>query len=115
MPMRIKLFLLSGLLLAGLPAVWPTASLMAGKDGKGTKPPVGKIHGRIQFVDSFPDFKVQQVSAFPDLRVQKVTAFPAGPGQWQIVDSFPDFKIQMVEAFPDFTVQFVDSFPGVGK
>ena len=74
-----------------------------------------KVHGRIQYVTSFPDYKVQAVTSFPDLRVQVVTSFPDKPGMWQIVDSFPDYKIQMVESFPDFTVQFVESFPGPGK
>ncbi|HRJ72711.1 MAG TPA: hypothetical protein PLS03_10830 [Terrimicrobiaceae bacterium] len=73
---------------------------------------VSKIHGRIQYVTSFPDYKVQAVQSFPDLKVQVVESFSDQPGKWQIVDSFPDFKIQMVEAFPDFKVQFVTSFPG---
>lgn len=73
---------------------------------------VSKIHGRIQYVNSFPDYKVQAVTSFPDLRVQIVTSFPSSPGQWQIVESFPDYKIQMVNSFPDFTVQYVSSFPG---
>ena len=73
---------------------------------------VSKIHGRIQYVKSFPDYKVKAVTSFPDLRVQVVESFPSSPGQWQIVDSFPDYKIEMVESFPDFTVQFVSSFPG---
>lgn len=73
---------------------------------------VSKIFGKIQFVDSFPDYKVQVVSSFPDLKVQKVTSFPDGPGKWQVVDSFPDYKIQVVESFPDFKIQYVDSFPG---
>ena len=73
---------------------------------------VSKIHGRIQYVSSFPDYKVQAVTSFPDLRVQIVESFPDKPGQWQIVTSFPDYKIQMVDSFPDFTVQFVTSFPG---
>ena len=76
------------------------------------KPNVSKIHGRIQYVQSFPDYKVQAVTSFPDLRVQIVTSFPTSPGQWQIVDSFPDYKIQMVNSFPDFKIQFVSSFPG---
>ena len=76
---------------------------------------VSKIHGRIQYVTSFPDYKVQAVTSFPDLRVQIVTSFPDKPGMWEIVDSFPDYKIQMVQSFPDFTVQFVGSFPGPGK
>jgi hypothetical protein len=73
---------------------------------------VSKVHGRIQYVKSFPDYKVKAVTSFPDLRVQIVESFPTSPGQWQIVDSFPDYKIEMVESFPDFSVQFVSSFPG---
>lgn len=55
---------------------------------------VSKIYGKIQFVDSFPDYKVEVVHAFEDLRVQKVNAFPDKVGKWQIVTSFPDFKIK---------------------
>ena len=73
---------------------------------------VAKVHGRIQYVKSFPDYKVQAVTSFPDLRVQIVESFPNSPGQWQIVDSFPDYKIEMVDSFPDFKVQYVSSFPG---
>ncbi len=78
-----------------------------------TSAPVAKIYGKIQFVDSFPDFKVQVVDSFADLHVQKVSSFPDGAGKWQIVESFPDFKIQIVESFPDFTIKYVESFPGV--
>lgn len=74
---------------------------------------VAKIYGRIQFVDSFPDYKVKVVTAFPDLRVQKVKSFPDKAGKWQIVTSFPNYKIQLVDSFPDFTIQYVTSFPGV--
>jgi uncharacterized protein YlzI (FlbEa/FlbD family) len=73
---------------------------------------VSRIHGRIQYVNSFPDYKVQAVTSFPDLKVQIVTSFPDKPGQWQIVDSFPDYKIEMVNSFPDFTIEYVTSFPG---
>ena len=76
---------------------------------------VAKVHGRIQFVNSFPDYKVQAVTSFADLHVQIVTSFPDKPGQWQIVDSFPDYKIEMVNSFPDFTIQYVKSFPGPRK
>jgi hypothetical protein len=76
---------------------------------------VSKIHGRIQFVNSFPDYKVQAVTSFADLHVQIVTSFPDKPGQWQIVESFPDYKIEMVNSFPDFTIQYVKSFPGPAK
>ena len=72
-----------------------------------------KLYGKVQVVDSFPDFKVQEVTAFPDIKVQRVTAFPDKCGKWQFVKSFPDFKIQFVKSFPDFKVQFVDAFPGV--
>ncbi|MGH8083126.1 MAG: hypothetical protein ACREP7_21285 [Lysobacter sp.] len=74
---------------------------------------VSRIHGRIQIVTAFADYKVQVVQAFPDLRVQTVTAFPDSAGKWQRVESFPDYKIQLVDAFPDFKIQYVDSFPGV--
>ena len=83
--------------------------------GGDKKVDVSKIHGRIQYVNSFPDYKVQAVTSFPDLRVQIVESFPTSPGQWQIVDSFPDYKIEMVDSFPDFKIQFVSSFPGPEK
>ena len=66
-------------------AVIPTAAL-AEKDK--CKP--AKVFGKIQFVTSFPDFKVKEVDSFPDLRVQIVEAFPNKPGEWQIVDSVRD-------------------------
>ncbi|MEM7600061.1 MAG: hypothetical protein AAF357_01445 [Verrucomicrobiota bacterium] len=72
-----------------------------------------RVYGRIQFVDSCPDYKVEEVTSFPDLLVQRVSSFPDGPGRWEIVDSFPDFKIQLVDSFPDFTIEYVDSFPGI--
>ena len=80
--------------------------------GKVTPDEIARIHGKIQFVTSFPDYKVEVVTAFEDLRVQLVESFPDQPGEWQIVDSFPDYKIQIVESFPDFKVRYVDSFPG---
>jgi hypothetical protein len=73
---------------------------------------VARIHGRIQFVTSFPDYKVKLVESFADLHVKLVESFPDEPGKWQVVESFPDFKIQLVESFPDFTVRYVESFPG---
>ncbi|PYJ07393.1 MAG: hypothetical protein DMF06_15875 [Verrucomicrobia bacterium] len=89
--------------------------LLLGVRAGDKKVDVSKIHGRIQYVRSFPDYKVQAVTSFPDLRVQVVESFPTAPGQWQIVDSFPDYKIEMVDSFPDFKVQFVTSFPGPNK
>lgn len=78
-----------------------------------SKDELKKIHGKIQFVESFPDYKVKIVTSFPDLKVKSVSSFPDDPGEWQIVNSFPDFKIQLVDSFPDFTIQWVESFPGV--
>lgn len=83
--------------------------------GGDKKVDVARVHGRIQFVNSFPDYKVQAVTSFADLHVQIVTSFPDKPGQWQIVESFPDYKIEMVNSFPDFTIQYVKSFPGPAK
>jgi hypothetical protein len=71
------------------------------------------IHGRIQFVNALPDYKVKVVASLPDLRVKRVKALPSSPGEWQIVDSLPDYKIQIVDALPDFTIQWVDALPGV--
>ncbi len=72
-----------------------------------------KIRGKIQFVESFPDYEVKVVDSFPDLRVKIVGSFPDDCGEWQIVESFPDFKIKMVESFPDFKIKYVESFPGL--
>ena len=91
------------------------AVLILAARGEKKKIDVSKIHGRIQFVQSFPDYKVQSVTSFPDLRVEIVKSFPDSPGKWQIVESFPDYKIAMVNSFPDFTIQFVKSFPGPAK
>lgn len=72
-----------------------------------------QLHGKVQFVTSFPDIKIQIVSSFPDLKVQLVKSFPNNCGEWEIVESFPDFKVQIVESFPDLKVQYVESFPGI--
>ena len=103
---RCVRFLLVAILLAALVLV-----VRAGDK----KVDVSKIHGRIQFVKSFGDYKVKAVTSFPDLRVEIVESHPSAAGQWQIVESFPDYKIQMVDSFPDFTIQFVKSFPGPAK
>lgn len=71
-----------------------------------------QLHGKIQFVESFPDFTIQIVESFPDLKVKIVSSFPNNCGEWQIVDSFPDFKIKIVNSFPDLKIKFVESFPG---
>lgn len=70
------------------------------------------LHGKVQVVKSFPDFRVQRVTSFPDLKVEVVKAFPDKCGKWMWVNSFPDFTIEYVDAFPDFTIEFVESFPG---
>ena len=72
-----------------------------------------KLHGKVQFVESFPDIKIQYVTSFPDIKVKFVSSFPDDCGEWQTVESFPDFKVQVVESFPDLKVKIVDSFPGM--
>lgn len=71
------------------------------------------LHGKIKFVESFPDLTVQVVESFPDLKVKIVESFPDDCGEWQIVDSFPDIKVKIVESFADIKIKFVESFPGV--
>ncbi len=88
------------------------ALLFSGASQAAEKPDVGKIFGKIQIVDSFPDYKVKIVDSFADLHVQVVTSFPDAPGKWKMVDSFPAYKIQFVDSFPDFTIKYVESFPG---
>jgi len=72
-----------------------------------------KLHGKVQFVSSFPDIKIEYVESFPDIKVKFVTSFPDDCGEWQVVESFPDFKVQIVESFPDIKVKIVESFPGM--
>lgn len=71
------------------------------------------MQGKVQVVNSFPDFKVQKVASFPDLKIQWVGSFADSCGKWQKVESFPDFKIQYVESFPDLKIQAVSAFPGL--
>lgn len=96
-------------------AVLLAALILVVRAGDKRKVDVSKIHGRIQFVKSFPDYKVKAVTSFPDLRVEIVDSLPNAAGQWQMVDSFPDYKIEMVDSFPDFTIEYVKSFPGPTK
>ncbi len=70
------------------------------------------LHGKIKFVESFPDIKIKFVNSFPDLKIKFVESFPDDCGEWQIVESFPDIKVKVVKAFPDLKVQVVESFPG---
>ena len=76
------------------------------------EPDLGKIYGRIQYVDRFPHYRVEVVDSMEDLAVQEVASLPHGPGQWQIVETSPDYRIQIVDAFGDFKIRFVNSFPG---
>ena len=71
------------------------------------------LYGKVQVVNSFPDFKVQVVNHFPDLKVKTVNSFPKSCGKWQFVNSFPDFKVQFVNSFPDFKIQFVQFNEGL--
>jgi len=73
------------------------------------------LHGKIQFVESFPDITIKVVESFPDLEVKIVDSFPDDCGEWLIVDSFPDLKVKIVESFADIKVKFVDSFPGIPR
>lgn len=104
---RAFLASLAGPLAVGLAALAPERPAWA------SKPDVSKIYGKIQWVDSFPDYTVQVVDSFPDLKVKLVDSFPDHPGEWKVVTSFPDFKIKRVTSFADFKIQFVTSFPGV--
>jgi hypothetical protein len=79
----------------------------------GTSVDVSKIYGNIQFVDSYPDYKVKVVNSYPDLKVQQVDHYPDSAGKWKTVDHYPDYKIQIVDHYPDFTIQYVDHYPGV--
>ena len=72
-----------------------------------------ELKGRVQFVESFPDFKIQFVESFPDIKVKFVTSFPDDCGEWQVVETYPDFKVQVVESFPDIKIKLVSSFPGM--
>jgi len=105
----MKPFIRSLILLA---AVFPFLFIQSSSLARNSKVNVGQIYGKIQLVQSFPDYKVKVVDSFPDLKVQLVNSFPDKPGKWQIVNSFPDYKIQLVDSFPDFTIKYVNSFPG---
>lgn len=114
----IRYAVLSLMLLLGVVLFLPEASESVGDENAATsevskKADVAKIYGKIQYVNSFPDYKVQIVNSFPDLKVQVVNSFPDKVGKWKIVNSFPDFKIQIVNSFPDFKVKYVNSFPGL--
>ena len=71
-----------------------------------------KLHGKIKFVNDFPDLKIQIVENFPDLKVKLVENFPDDCGEWKIVENFPDIKVKIVTSFPDIKVKFVENFPG---
>jgi hypothetical protein len=91
---------------------WIIAVTQPAEAGEPRAVDAAKIYGKIQLVDSFPDYKVQIVNSFPDLRVQVVSSFPDSAGKWQMVNSFPDYKVQIVSSHADFKIQYVESFPG---
>ncbi len=90
-----------------------SSPVFAEKPGKDCTFKGKKLYGKVQVVDTFPDFRVSVVSSFPDLKVQRVDTFASSCGRWQFVDAFPDFKVQFVDSFSDFTIQYVDTFPGL--
>lgn len=82
-----------------------TGSAAAGAKVQGCALNGKPLYGKVQVVNSFPDFKVQIVKSFPDLKVMRVTSFPDACGKWQFVKSFPDFTIEYVESFPDLKIE----------
>lgn len=54
-----------------------------------------KLHGNIQFVESFPDVKIKIVNSFPDLKVEIVESFADDCEEWKIVESFPDLNYRL--------------------
>ena len=58
-------------------------------------------------VTAFPDIKIQYVDSFGDFKVKIVDSksFAHGdPVKVQYVTSFPDVKLQKVTSFPDFEI-----------
>jgi len=70
------------------------------------------LHGKIKFVEDFPDIKVKIVENFPDIKVKIVDHFPDDCGEWQVVENFPDVKVKIVNDFPDIKIKYVEHFPG---
>lgn len=114
---KIKLYFITGSMVFVFASALfnPTASIQSPSEVQDEDCTINgfPLHGKIQFVKSFPDIKVQVVESFPDLKVEIVDSFPDECGEWQIVDSFPDLKVQIVESFPDIKIKFVESFPGL--
>ena len=70
-----------------------TFSYSSGKIQKGDCMFKGKkLYGKVQIVDSFPDFKVKVTTSFPDLKVKMVTSFPDECGEWQMVEQLSRFQ-----------------------
>lgn len=69
-----------------------------------------KLWGNVEYVTSFPDFKIK-ISSFPDLNVYE-TNFPSECGEWHTVTAFGDFKVQIVDYFEDFDIAY-SPFPGI--
>lgn len=73
---------------------------------------LGRIYGRIEYVEYMEDYCVRVVDHSPDLRVQLVPFLADSPGKWEIVDMLPDYRIKIVEQGEDFTIEYVDYYPG---
>ena len=86
--------------------------LALGVRGGQQRPDFSKVHGRIQFVETLPDYKVKAVEDSADLRVQIVEDSPDAPGKWQVVNCSPDYRIQLVDSAADFTIQYVNRLSG---
>lgn len=71
------------------------------------------LYGRVQFVDTFEDFRIQFVDGLADIKVKFVDYKPSKCGEWQIVDGLADFKVKVVDGLADFKVQKVDALPGI--
>jgi len=71
-----------------------------------------KLYGKVQIVQSFPDFKVEVTKSFPDLKVKTKEHFANKCGEWIFVNHFADFKVKFVDSFPDIKIKFVENFPG---
>ncbi len=111
--MKIKVIAVLLLVTLGILGTWAIVQSSDSKVGADCTFNGKKMYGKVQIVESFPDFKIQIVDSFPDLKVEKVKSFPDSCGRWEFVESFPDFKVQIVESFPDLKVQYVTSFPGL--
>ena len=72
------------------------------------------LHGRVQVVSSFADFRVEVVNSNPDLYVEVVTHITSSPecGEWEFVDHNPDFTVEFGPN-ADFSITYVTRSPGI--